>query len=941
MKLHRSMSLAAVAAVTAGLLPALVTSPAQAAGPAQVQTVTTGNISVDGSSGWREETDGIGTSTGTGAFVNGPGTPPLGLGSYTMVSHAVGDKAFLHLTGIDGTPLQGVPTADLSTLAFDSRSTSATDSPYLNIAISSARIDSDSNGIPGPGTFASFVYVPASNGGQPANTWTSHNALDPAAKWWVSRQVIASDNTVISRGTQKTWSQWQAILDDAVIHPQVGSIQWIVGDTTDASWVGVKGSVDNLQVATTSLAATYDLEEGLGECPVVIDAPSDTFTMTADCTTSTSLSIRDGWTLNGAGHTITAVDPSPAVNFTGAVLTNEAVSGGARMDLSSLHLVGDLRAGCNNDLNGVLFSNAAGSLTDSTVADIRRGAGSGCQGGNSISIDNNGPDRLAVTVDDVAVTGFQKTGIRANGNIALRLTDSSVADAKLDLVTASNSLQVSRGARAYVAHNTFGGNDWDGNDLWSASGVILYGAEDVTFIRNVVEGDDTDVALSISAAPGYTEGTATITCNLFSRDEATDSTPAAGTPMDLWNTGVAADEALLANVNATGNTVVGFATPYENVVNETGGPCASGPVHDLSLSADSTSVTATWTAPEALPYAPVTGYDVTLTPGGDTQTVTATTATFAVPAGKDVTITVVPVNAAGAGTARSASLDTALPARPEDLSIYGSKRYGALTWTPPSPPSPVTSYTVTATPITGTPVSEVISAAGLTFPVKVNGLATNTTYTFTVRATNAFGSGPAATKTMHGAVTTATFSPTSMVYGKSVTVKGKVIDADTGKPVAGQTMYLFGKTKGSTSYSNRGPKATTAANGTYSFTIKPHASRRYYVTSRGPDRMGASSVSSYVKVKATITMKLDDSSVKAGTRVYFSGKVKPKQGSLVQLQRKQGSSWVVKKTMTPAASGAYAISWKPKSKKDYTWRVRVFGPTFSAAVSKTKLLVVT
>ena len=248
------------------------------------------------------------------------------------------------------------------------------------------------------------------------------------------------------------------------------------------------------------------------------------------------------------------------------------------------------------------------------------------------------------------VTGFQKTGIRANGNVALRLTGSSVADAELDLVTASNSLQISRGARAYVSGNTLGGNDWDGNDQWNATGVLLYGAQDVTFTRNVVSGTDTDVALYVASDPSYPAGRTTLTCNLFEREATLD------TPFDLWNTGVAADEDLIAIVDATGNTVRGFATPYENVVNETGGPCASGPVLDLAIDGSTTSVTASWTAPDALDFAPVTAYDVTLMPGGTTQTVLGTTATFpGLSAAKEFTVTVVPVNAAGTGAPAAAS----------------------------------------------------------------------------------------------------------------------------------------------------------------------------------------------------------------------------------------------------------------------------------------------
>src|SRR2546423_11891566 len=45
-------------------------------------------------------------------------------------------------------------------------------------------------------------------------------------------------------------------------------------------------------------------------------------TLDADCTTDATIKIPDGFTLDGAGHTITAVDP-PGSHFIGAIVQNE------------------------------------------------------------------------------------------------------------------------------------------------------------------------------------------------------------------------------------------------------------------------------------------------------------------------------------------------------------------------------------------------------------------------------------------------------------------------------------------------------------------------------------------------------------------------------------------------------------------------------------------
>src|SRR3954451_25185610 len=400
------------------------------------------------------------------------------------------------------------------------------------------------------------------------------------------------------------------------------------------------------------------------------------------------------------------------------------------MDIKNVHLVGNLADGCSGSLTGFQFNAAGGSLTHSSVAGIRYGTGSGCQSGNSVNIDNiGGANRIAVNLDDVQVTGFQKTGIRANGNVALRLTNSSVASSDLDLITASNSLQISRGARAYVADNTIAGNDWDGNADWNATGVLLYGAEDVTFTRNVVNGTDTDVALDISEAAGFTAGRTTLSCNLFSRNAAADTTPSPATALDIWNTGVAADATLTAKIDATGNTVEGFATPWENVEDVDGGACSSGPVTGLSVvGTTSASVSATWTPPTGPGYAPVTGYDVTLLPGGTHQTVTSPTATFTglAPA-KQYSVTVVPLNAAGTGTPRSASGLT----RPGPAAISSTAttdHSASVAWTVSG--TEYTSFDLKVSDSGGVVASH--STAGDARTWTFNGLDPETAYTITV-----------------------------------------------------------------------------------------------------------------------------------------------------------------------------------------------------------------
>ncbi len=100
-------------------------------------------------------------------------------------------------------------------------------------------------------------------------------------------------------------------------------------------------------------------------------------TLNADCTTDTTLLVPDGFTLNGNGYTITAVDP-PAGSFKGAVVMNGgATAFVANLTVDALALANVCDAGANR-LRGIMFEGASGSITHVTVTNINQGP-SGCQ----------------------------------------------------------------------------------------------------------------------------------------------------------------------------------------------------------------------------------------------------------------------------------------------------------------------------------------------------------------------------------------------------------------------------------------------------------------------------------------------------------------------------------------------------------------------------------
>ena len=246
----------------------------------------------------------------------------------------------------------------------------------------------------------------------------------------------------------------------------------------------------------------------------------------------------------------------------------------------------------------------------------------------------------------------------------------------------------------------------------------------------------------------------------------TGSPPATSTTI----TGLTNGTTYTFTVTATNAIGTGPASTASNAVTPTA-PTAPAAPTGVSATAGNGTATVSWTAPSN-GGSPTTSYTITPFIGSAAQT--ATTITGSPPAtsttitgltnGTTYTFTVTATNAIGTGPASTASnavTPTAptAPAAPTGVSATAGNGTATVSWTAPSNGgSPTTSYTITpfigsaaqtATTITGSPPATSTTITGLT-----NG----TTYTFTVTATNAIGTGPASTAS--NAVTpTATATP--------------------------------------------------------------------------------------------------------------------------------------------------------------------------------------
>ena len=179
---------------------------------------------------------------GNGAFVNGPGNPPLGTGSLTLTTPTGTDKVTLFNFDYAGTDLDLVRSMGYATFRT---SGSGFQVAALNIQV-------DVNGA-APGGFTTLVFEPVYNTAQGTVTsgmWQTWDAyLGGNAIWWSSNPIPGAPN----RDTFVSWKTILANNPDAVI---IGGY----GVNQGSGNPGLITSVDGLHFDTPTVDVTYDFE---------------------------------------------------------------------------------------------------------------------------------------------------------------------------------------------------------------------------------------------------------------------------------------------------------------------------------------------------------------------------------------------------------------------------------------------------------------------------------------------------------------------------------------------------------------------------------------------------------------------------------------------------------------------------------------------------------
>jgi hypothetical protein len=193
---------------------------------------------------------------------------------------------------------------------------------------------------------------------------------------------------------------------------------------------------------------------------------------------------------------------------------------------------------------------------------------------------------------------------------------------------------------------------------------------------------------------------------------------------------------------------------WVDVVFNASTPSAPGAPTNVTATAGDASAAVTWTAPPN-GGSTITSYTVTPYIGTTAQTPTtvtgnpaATSATFTgLTNGTTYTFTVTATNSTGTGPTSAPSnavTPASVPAAPTNVIAKAAVRSATVTWTAPSNGgSPITSYTITPYIGTKAQTATTISGSPPATSTTITGLKSGSTYTFTVRASNAIGTGPA------------------------------------------------------------------------------------------------------------------------------------------------------------------------------------------------------
>jgi hypothetical protein len=223
-----------------------------------------------------------------------------------------------------------------------------------------------------------------------------------------------------------------------------------------------------------------------------------TMRLAADCSTTESIVIPDGETLDGGGHTIYAIEAAGRSFSGGVVVARGGSASVVNTGISAISLTGECHTGAER-LRGIYFEDAVGEIRRNVIDNVNQGS-SGCGEGNAIEVrsrEMEGPPKTVRIVANV-IGRYQKSGIVIHGHVDAVIESNAIGASAAQRFVAANAIQVGPEARATIENNLVFGNSYPGDEAAGTAILLIDTAPGTLVTRNIIRGNS-DVGIHVFA----------------------------------------------------------------------------------------------------------------------------------------------------------------------------------------------------------------------------------------------------------------------------------------------------------------------------------------------------------------------------------------------------------------------------------------------------------
>lgn len=342
-----------------------------------------------------------------------------------------------------------------------------------------------------------------------------------------------------------------------------------------------------------------------------------THSLTGDCDLTSTLTVEDGWTVDGNSHTIT-VDGS---GFVGPIIrSTPATSGAPAKSMTVAHLTINAVnfGGATGNIVGILFDGAKGRVNQVSISGVSQGTlgghGYGVEIANSAGATFASTDQVKID-NGSSISGYQQAAVHVTDGMRFTVLRSTIGSPTAANAEGAAGILVDGQAHGAITENHISLSDAEpATPTAFRAGVRIFESLRVEVKRNDFTGTNADFGVSVENPAQAQKTTAAVDCNLFRRND-TSASDTYGVAVAQWGSGSKTNVQLTnatfqGNWKADSGTVSG-TTVTAGPTNVHDGHCPPGAPTQVAPAGGDRRSKVTWHATAAPFYAPLTGYLVT------------------------------------------------------------------------------------------------------------------------------------------------------------------------------------------------------------------------------------------------------------------------------------------------------------------------------------------